>query len=257
MILAFVSEIVCSVGDGIAWLASTFGVPILIGAAAGFVVPIAFRWESTPGDVRQHNREITDLNEDFRRFMSDLSRQVERQHRESQSEMYVEVARDEMVEQRREQEGLPPPKSILEVDDPELPSALERIQRRLRWERRTQDAMFEALWQFRDEALRKRGKFIQIVEKESTRHEWYRRWKRRAHPSLQLSEEAREALESWRKRPNPFQDQPEDLLVREDLTAMELALLPLETQDGLTWAVAEAAIAKADRERQNQDDQPT
>jgi hypothetical protein len=239
MILASLSEILCWLGEAVTWTASNFGAPILTGAVAGLAVPLAFRWESTPGEVRQHNREVADLNADFRRFMSDLSRQVEHEHQACVAEMSVEIAKREMEDQRRDAEGLPP-------QNPDLATELRRLGQRIGWTKRTTAAMFDALWRYRDEALRKRGKFIQIVEAESPRHEWYRRRKGCGHPALRLSEDARTVLDSWRKRPNPFEGSPEDLLVIRDLTAMELTLLPLELESGLTWAAAKRSILAAE-----------
>ena len=67
---------------------------------------------------------------------------------------------------------------------------------------------------------------------------------------LALSQEARQALASWRSRSNPFMETQagNDLLLADfDPTATEWDLLPLETDDGLTWDAAKRSIHAADR----------
>lgn len=230
-------DIVCEIlgwlGGAIAWSAGSFGAPILTGAAAGLAVPLAFRLESTPAEVRQHNREVLDLTEDFRRFMSDLARQVQLTFRKAQGEMRVEEIKANVAE---------------DSDDVELRDALQAMANKHRWEREVKEAMDDALWRYRDEALRKRGKFIQIVESESKRHEWRRR-RKQSYPVLAISLEARQALESWRSRPNPFSSEGDDdpLLAEYDPTATERDLLAFEKDEGLTWDAAKAAILSADR----------
>lgn len=229
-----VCEILCWLGGAIAWSAGLFGAPILTGAVAGLAVPLAFRLESTPSEVRQHNREALDLTEDFRRFMSDLARQVQLVFRKAQSEMRIEQIKAGLAESNGEK--------------PELMDHLRRLENTHRWEREAKDAMDDALWRYRDEALRKRGKFIQIVESEGGRHERRRR-RKQFYPQLAISEEARQALESWRSRPNPFSDKGADdpLLAEYDPTALERDLFAFEKDDGLTWDAAKAAILSADR----------
>lgn len=241
MIVALLSEIFCWLSGAAAWAVGNLGAPILTGAVAGLAVPLAFRWESTPGEVRQHDREVADLNEDFRRFMSDLSREVDVVVRKCLNEKSIKDFKADMAAKRREKEGRAPVADILEPDSPDITAALQAVGRMVQWTRVTKDAMFDALWRFRDEALRKQGKFIQLVEAESKRPARNRRRKGCGYPALQLSEEAREMLASWRKRPNPFEGQG-DLLVDNDLTTSEPNLPALETENGFTWEAAKKAI---------------
>ncbi len=232
MAFAFLYEIVDWIGGVAGWAFENLGAPILTGAVAGFVVPLAFRWESTPGEVRQNNREAMDLNEDFRRFMSDLSRQVQGAFRRLESEKRVfEI------------------KANLQDEEPSMHDRLQHVADKLRWEREAKEVMNDALWRYRDEVLRKRGRFLALVESESARHERRRR-SRGFYPVLAISEEARQALASWRSRSNPFSETKEsdDLLLADfDPTATEFDLLPLETAEGLTWDAAKQAIHAADR----------
>jgi len=232
MDLAPLGEIVCWIGGAAVWVFANLGAPILTGAVAGFAVPLAFRWESTPGEVRQHNREAMDLNEDFRRFMSDLGRQVQGTFRRLESEKRVAEI-----------------KANIQDEEPPLFDRLEHIGEKYRWEREAKEAMDDALWRYRDEALRKRGRFLALAESESKRHERRRR-SRNSYPTLAISQEARQALDSWRSRPNPFAefDGDEDRLLADfDPTGTEFDLLPLETDQGLTWDAAKQAILAADR----------
>lgn len=236
-ILGLLSEFLGSLGEAATWSAKNIGTPILAGAVAGLAVPLAFRWERTPAEVRQHNREVADLNEDLRRFMSDLSRQVEKAIRACLSEkraaeIKANIERDGKADHERP-----------------LYERLNEVGNQVRWERESSAAMFDALWRYRDEVLRKRGRFLQIVEAETARHKHYRGRKGCGYPVLRLPDQARGALGSWRRRPNPFTEESDDLHVEEDVTALELALLPLETDDGLTWKAAQKAILMADKQR--------
>ena len=246
MIVASLSEFLGWLGGASLWFVSNLGAPVLTGAVAGLAVPFVFRWESKAGEVRRHNREATDLNEDFRRFMSDLDRQVEGVVRRCLKEKGVEDLRTDVVAKQRAEEGRAPVAAILEADSPDITAALRAVGRTLGWTQEVKDAMFDALWRYRDEALRKRGKFIQLVEAEGKRHERYRRRKGCTYPALKLSEEARKILALWRERPNLFEDRAGDLLVHEDLTATERDLSVLETEGGFTWEAAKEAIRVAD-----------
>jgi hypothetical protein len=227
MALVAFCEIVCSIGGVTGWALRNLCAPILTGAVAGFVVPLAFRWESTPGEIRQHNREAKDLNEDFRRFMSDLGRQVQGAFRRLESERHVAEI-----------------KANLQEEEPSVRDRLQQVADRYRREREAKEVMGDALWRYRDEALRKRGRFLALVESESKRHERRRR-ARGSYPVLAISQEARQALASWRSRSNLFSetDEGDDLLLADfDPTASEFVLLPLETDEGLTWDAAKQAV---------------
>ena len=243
---SIICDVLCWLGGAAVWAFNNLGAPILAGAVAGLIVPLVLRRETTPAEVLQHNREAKDLNEDFRRFMSDLSRQVEGVFREAEGQMNFKKMVKESLDRELEEEGKPPLDPSVGASSPDLATALEEMQNRHRWKKECAAAMEDALWRYRDEALRKRGKFLQLVEAEADRHDRYRARKGIEFPALKLDEEAREALDSWRERqPNPFDTGIPRLLPRHDVSAMEIVLMPFEKEAGLTWKAAKQAILDA------------
>jgi hypothetical protein len=173
-----------------------------------------------------------DLNEDFRRFMSDLGRQVQGTFRRLESEKRVAEI-----------------KANLQEEESSVHDRLQQVADLYRWEREAKEVMGDALWRYRDEALRKRGRFLALGESESRRHERRRR-SRGSYPVLAISRGARQALASWRSRSNLFSETEEgdDLLLADfDPTATGFDLLPLETDEGLTWNAAKQAVLTSDR----------
>lgn len=229
--MGVVCEILSWLGGALAWSAGSFGAPILTGLVAGFAIPLAFRWESTPGEVRQHNREAADLDANLRRFVADLGREVEALFREFKS-----AGRRKVIER-----NISPDYD----EDAELREGLRDTLDHKRWREEGVAAMEDALHRYRDEALRSREKFLELVESESRRHQ-RRRARENAYPALQLSPEDRRVLAAWRKRPDPFGGDRK-LEVEEDLTDGEILLEALETEDGLTWVAAGGSSISADR----------
>lgn len=224
---ASICDILTWIGGAAAWFASNLGAPILTGVVAGLAVPFALRWESSWSEVRRHNREALDLNEEFRRFVSDLSRKVERHFRTFGGEQGMWKFKSEALA-RWESRELP-------VED-----RLQRVADEARWRNEAEEIMQDALWRYRDEAIRKRQQFIELADAESKRHERRRR-RIKQFPVLRLPEEGRRAVASWRKRPNPFGDEPAHLEAQIDLTAAEPTLGIFETEEGFTWPAAKNA----------------
>lgn len=231
-------------GQAVTWAAEHLGAPILTGVVAGLAVPFALRWQSTSAEVQLHNREALELNREFRRFVSDLDRQVARQRTEHLRQWIDYLVRAEVTEIMRGNEEKLSQDELLAVEHPDLPTPQERIGHRDRWVAQLEASNFDALWQFRDEALRKREQYIQIVESEARRHHRYRRRKGSGHPALRLSEWDLRSLGAWREQRNPFGGKP-SIIKPEDVTTNEHELRVLETNEGLTWEEAQRSIARS------------
>jgi hypothetical protein len=229
MLIASLSDILVWLGGAVVWFADNLGAPIVTGAAAGLAVPLALRWESASSQVRRHNREVGDLNDDFRRFMADLSRDVEAVFRQFSVERNMWSIRDEARERWAPEEK------------PNLAERLQHTADVSRWMNESQEAMHDAIWRYRDEALRKRRRFLELVEVEGRRHTRLRR-KTNSYPALRLPKGARDALSSWHRRPNPYAESVADLQAPGDLSAEEPSLVVFETEEGLTWDAAKTML---------------
>lgn len=104
-------------------------------------------------------------------------------------------------------------------------------------------AMTQALREYCDEAIEKTRTFSALARSEDQRHRHHREHLGLESPSLGLRGQERLHLNRWRQRPhlvNPGGQEP-DLVVKDDPTADEPSIAPLESEAGLTWDVAATA----------------
>ena len=96
-------------------------------------------------------------------------------------------------------------------------------------------AMETAQEQFRNEASAKVRAFRKLAWAEGEGHAGLREGK---GPTLRLSEEAREAVASWRERDYPVPETGEGPLHPKDLIGEDEEIAPLLEPGGLTWSAA-------------------
>jgi hypothetical protein len=201
--------------------------PILAALIGGPLVAVAFRYIQIPREVGDHDARAVELDEDLRRWVRDRDRQLQRELRTLVNQAGSGVA-----------SRFPVPRS-------EIPPGAGSQRDAGSMTNEAVAGMRAALHEYRDEASAKMREFAGLARSETDWHERYRKRHKRGAPSLGLRESERAIVAGWRERPHPVESEG-TISVDDDPTAGELAIAPLETATGLTWATA-AQHGTADR----------
>jgi hypothetical protein len=219
-----VTDLLCAIGDALAWAADNLLAPILTGVFVG----VALRWAAISGEVTEHDARAEELNTDLTRWVRDRNRELV-----AQIFSALNLARQGIIE---DVAPAPVPKE-LEGTRPgsqeDSGAFLRRIGRLMR----------DALHEYRDQASRSVRTYRAMARSEGWLHGQIRRRRLRRAPSpLRLSKHSRELLDTWRSRNAPVRGEP-DVIVDDDPTRQDDAadIRPLEDPGGLTWDAARRA----------------
>jgi hypothetical protein len=177
--------------------------PILAALIAGPLIALALRVSVVPREVSENDVRASEINEDLRRWVRDRNRQLEIELRGLVNGAGNQLYAGSLVNQ-------------------------------------AVASMRQALHEYRDEGSAKVRGYSALARSENGLHRRYRQWKRRDAPALGLQGQECIDLARWRQRPHivsPGSETP-DLAVRDDPTADENSIAPLESETGLTWVVA-------------------
>lgn len=187
-------------------------VPLLVAVVASAVIAIARRYFGVGKEVADNNARASEINEDLWRWVKDRNRQLQNELRGLKNgagnQLYAGSLENKAVA-----------------------------------------AMHQALHEYRDEATGKVREFSVLARSEGQWHQRHRERRGFRSPVLGLRGQERLYLNRWRQLPyfvDPGGPEP-DLVVRDDPTAEEPSIAPLENEGGLTWA--EAAAPRTDPEQ--------
>ncbi|MGN6586597.1 MAG: hypothetical protein ACTHKT_03875 [Solirubrobacterales bacterium] len=178
-------------------------IPILATVVAGALIASARRYFRIGREVADNDARASELNEDLWRWVRDRNRQLENELR-----------------------------GLLNTAGNQLNAGS--------LENKAVAVMRQALHEYRDEATSKVREFSALARSEGRWHRQHRDRRGLGAPSLGLRGQERLYLNRWRQRPhlvNPGGPGP-DLIVKDDPTADEPTIAPLESESGLTWAAA-------------------
>jgi hypothetical protein len=190
--------------DALDYFGHSLAGPILAALIAGPLIALALRVSSIPREVSENDVRAGEINEDLRRWVRDRNRQLEIELRRLVNSAGNQLYAGSLMNQAGA-------------------------------------AMRQTLHEYRDEASSKVREYSALARSENGLHRSYRRWKGRTAPVLGLDGQGRIDLARWRQRPHivsPGSDTP-DLAVSDDPTADETSIAALDSETGLTWAIAQ------------------
>jgi len=177
--------------------------PILAAVLGGPLAALTFRYFGVGKEVAENDAQASEIAEDLRRWVRDRNRQLENELRGlvngAGNQLYAGSLRNKAV-----------------------------------------SAMRRALHEYRDEATGKARDFSALARSEGRWHRRHRQRRGFGSPTLGLRGQERLHLDRWRQRPyivDPGGPEP-DLAVKDDPTADESSIAPLESDAGLTWVEA-------------------
>jgi hypothetical protein len=219
------AELLCAVGNALAWGADKLIAPILTGVFVG----VALRWAAISSEVSEHDARAEELNTDLIRWIRDRSRGLD-------AEIWhaLNLARQGIIE---------------DVVAPPLPPALEGTAPGSQADagaflNRIERLMHAALHEYRDQASRTVRTYRAMARNEGLLHRKLRARRPTTGPSpLILSEHSRDLLGTWRTRKAPVYGEP-TVTVDDDPTRADDAadIRPLEDPTGLTWDAARRVV---------------